>query len=120
MGCDPSSRSRRGARRRDGCAGCAPRRRADSRGRADEVVIARRRGHPAPAALEERSVRARGVVVERRFPGRACGAARETTTSIRGPMTAYPDLETLIVERRGPVGRLINNRPETLYAMNAL
>jgi enoyl-CoA hydratase len=32
----------------------------------------------------------------------------------------YPSLETLLVERRGPVGWLINNRPEQLNAMNAL
>ncbi len=32
---------------------------------------------------------------------------------------SYPELETLIVERRGPVGWLINNRPEQLNAMNA-
>src|SRR3984957_20277554 len=32
----------------------------------------------------------------------------------------YSTLDTLIVERRGPVGWLINNRPERLNAMNAL
>jgi enoyl-CoA hydratase/carnithine racemase len=32
----------------------------------------------------------------------------------------YPRLETLVVERRGPVGWLINDRPEQLNAMNAL
>jgi enoyl-CoA hydratase/carnithine racemase len=32
----------------------------------------------------------------------------------------YPELETLKVERVGPVGWLINNRPEQLNAMNAL
>jgi enoyl-CoA hydratase/carnithine racemase len=32
---------------------------------------------------------------------------------------AYSDYETLIVERRGAVGWLINNRPEQLNAMNA-
>src|SRR5262249_18344786 len=32
----------------------------------------------------------------------------------------YPSLETLLVERRGPVGWLINNRPDQLNAMNAL
>jgi len=32
----------------------------------------------------------------------------------------YSKLETLIVERRGPVGWLINNRPDRLNAMNAL
>jgi enoyl-CoA hydratase len=32
----------------------------------------------------------------------------------------YSDYETLIVERRGPVGWLINNRPDRLNAMNAL
>jgi enoyl-CoA hydratase/carnithine racemase len=31
----------------------------------------------------------------------------------------YPKLETLILERRGPVGWLVNNRPEQLNAMNA-
>jgi enoyl-CoA hydratase/carnithine racemase len=31
----------------------------------------------------------------------------------------YPELEHLIVERRGPVGWLINNRPDQLNAMNA-
>ena len=31
----------------------------------------------------------------------------------------YPELETLRLERRGPVGWLINNRPEQLNAMNA-
>lgn len=31
----------------------------------------------------------------------------------------YSDYETLIVERRGPVGWLINNRPDRLNAMNA-
>jgi len=33
---------------------------------------------------------------------------------------SYPSLETLLVERRGPVGWLINNRPDQLNAMNAL
>ena len=33
---------------------------------------------------------------------------------------SYPALETLHLERRGPVGWLINNRPEQLNAMNAL
>jgi enoyl-CoA hydratase len=32
----------------------------------------------------------------------------------------YPELETLKLERVGPVGWLINNRPEQLNAMNAL
>ena len=32
----------------------------------------------------------------------------------------YPRLETLSLERNGPVGWLINNRPEQLNAMNAL
>jgi enoyl-CoA hydratase len=32
---------------------------------------------------------------------------------------SYPDLDTLKVERRGPVGWLINNRPEQLNAMSA-
>ena len=32
----------------------------------------------------------------------------------------YPKLETLIVERKGPVGWLINNRPDQLNAMSAL
>jgi enoyl-CoA hydratase len=32
----------------------------------------------------------------------------------------YPALETLRLEKRGPVGWLINNRPEQLNAMNAL
>jgi enoyl-CoA hydratase len=32
----------------------------------------------------------------------------------------YAALDTLIVERRGPVGWLINNRPERLNAMNSL
>ena len=32
----------------------------------------------------------------------------------------YPTLETLVLERNGPVGWLINNRPEQLNAMNAL
>ena len=32
----------------------------------------------------------------------------------------YPQLETLLLERRGPVGWLINNRPDQLNAMNAL
>jgi enoyl-CoA hydratase/carnithine racemase len=32
----------------------------------------------------------------------------------------YPQLETLLLERRGPVGWIINNRPEQLNAMNAL
>ena len=32
----------------------------------------------------------------------------------------YPKLETLQLERRGPVGWLINNRPDQLNAMNAL
>ena len=31
----------------------------------------------------------------------------------------YPELETLKLERRGPVGWLINNRPDQLNAMNA-
>jgi enoyl-CoA hydratase len=31
----------------------------------------------------------------------------------------YPELETLILERKGPVGWLINNRPDQLNAMNA-
>ncbi len=34
-------------------------------------------------------------------------------------MTDYPELETLKLERVGPVGWLINNRPEQLNAMNA-
>jgi enoyl-CoA hydratase/carnithine racemase len=34
-------------------------------------------------------------------------------------MTAYATYETLIVERRGPVGWLINNRPDQLNAMNS-
>jgi enoyl-CoA hydratase/carnithine racemase len=33
---------------------------------------------------------------------------------------SYPELETLRLERRGPVGWLINNRPDQLNAMNAL
>src|SRR3954454_8904418 len=33
---------------------------------------------------------------------------------------AYPKLETLLLERRGPVGWLINNRPDQLNAMSAL
>jgi enoyl-CoA hydratase/carnithine racemase len=32
----------------------------------------------------------------------------------------YPELETLRLERRGPVGWLLNNRPEQLNAMSAL
>jgi enoyl-CoA hydratase len=32
---------------------------------------------------------------------------------------SYPDLDTLILERRGPVGWLINNRPDQLNAMSA-
>jgi enoyl-CoA hydratase len=32
---------------------------------------------------------------------------------------AYPALDTLILERRGPVGWLINNRPDQLNAMNS-
>ncbi|HVN52487.1 MAG TPA: enoyl-CoA hydratase/isomerase family protein, partial [Acidimicrobiales bacterium] len=32
---------------------------------------------------------------------------------------SYSDFETLIVERRGPVGWLINNRPEQLNAMSS-
>ena len=32
----------------------------------------------------------------------------------------YPELETLKLERVGPVGWLINNRPEQLNAMSAL
>ncbi len=32
----------------------------------------------------------------------------------------YPRLETLLLERKGPVGWLINNRPDQLNAMNAL
>jgi enoyl-CoA hydratase/carnithine racemase len=31
----------------------------------------------------------------------------------------YSSYETLIVERRGPVGWLVNNRPDQLNAMNA-
>jgi enoyl-CoA hydratase/carnithine racemase len=31
----------------------------------------------------------------------------------------YPELETLKLERRGPVGWLVNNRPDQLNAMNA-
>ena len=31
----------------------------------------------------------------------------------------YPTLDTLLLERRGPVGWLINNRPDRLNAMNA-
>ena len=31
----------------------------------------------------------------------------------------YPELECLKLERRGPVGRLINNRPDQLNAMSA-
>jgi enoyl-CoA hydratase/carnithine racemase len=34
-------------------------------------------------------------------------------------VSAYPQLETLKIERVGPVGWLINNRPEQLNAMNA-
>ena len=34
------------------------------------------------------------------------------------PDPPYSDYETLIVERRGPVGWLINNRPDQLNAMN--
>ncbi|MGH8977274.1 MAG: enoyl-CoA hydratase/isomerase family protein, partial [Acidimicrobiia bacterium] len=33
---------------------------------------------------------------------------------------SYPELETLKLERVGPVGWLINNRPAQLNAMNAL
>jgi enoyl-CoA hydratase len=32
---------------------------------------------------------------------------------------SYPTLETLVLERRGPVGWLINNRPDRLNAMNS-
>jgi len=32
----------------------------------------------------------------------------------------YPELETLKLERKGPVGWLLNNRPDQLNAMNAL
>lgn len=32
---------------------------------------------------------------------------------------AYPELEHLILERRGPVGWLVNNRPDQLNAMNS-
>ena len=32
---------------------------------------------------------------------------------------AYSTYETLVVERRGPVGWLINNRPDQLNAMNS-
>ena len=32
----------------------------------------------------------------------------------------YPELETLKLERVGPVGWLINNRPEQLNAMSSL
>src|SRR3954452_4969709 len=32
---------------------------------------------------------------------------------------SYPDLDTLKLERRGPVGWLINNRPDQLNAMTA-
>ena len=35
-------------------------------------------------------------------------------------LMTYPELETLKLERVGPVGWLINNRPEQLNAMNAL
>jgi enoyl-CoA hydratase/carnithine racemase len=35
------------------------------------------------------------------------------------PVSSYPELETLKLERVGPVGWLINNRPEQLNAMNA-
>jgi enoyl-CoA hydratase/carnithine racemase len=35
------------------------------------------------------------------------------------PVSEYPELETLRLERVGPVGWLINNRPEQLNAMNA-
>jgi enoyl-CoA hydratase len=35
------------------------------------------------------------------------------------PVSLYPELETLKLERVGPVGWLINNRPEQLNAMNA-
>ena len=31
----------------------------------------------------------------------------------------YPELDTLKLERRGPVGWLLNNRPDQLNAMNA-
>lgn len=34
-------------------------------------------------------------------------------------MGGYPALETLILERRGPVGWIVNNRPDSLNAMNA-
>src|SRR6476659_8060223 len=36
----------------------------------------------------------------------------------RGPSMSYSDYEFLKLERRGPVGWLINNRPEQLNAMN--
>jgi enoyl-CoA hydratase/carnithine racemase len=36
-----------------------------------------------------------------------------------GAFVTYPDLETLKLERVGPVGWLVNNRPDQLNAMNA-
>src|SRR3954468_15206802 len=35
------------------------------------------------------------------------------------PGVTYPSLDTLILEKRGPVGWLINNRPDSLNAMTS-
>ncbi len=48
-------------------------------------------------------------------PGRPPGRAARG----RGGAVAYPTLDTLLVERHGPVGWLVNNRPDRLNAMNA-
>src|SRR5580704_15959203 len=44
---------------------------------------------------------------------------RDIADADRGGAVTYPTLDTLLLERHGPVGWLINNRPDRLNAMNS-
>src|SRR5262249_46795585 len=73
-----------------------------------------RRRHDRGQQEHSRRTRARSAPGTRSVAGCALERDPEELNFL-----SYPELETLIVERRGAVGWLINNRPAQLNAMNS-
>ncbi len=76
-------------------------------------------GHPdqeeGPRAFAEK----RAPVWQPLEPGVVAQPSARFVRPTPGGIVTYPTLDTLLLERRGPVGWLINNRPDRLNAMNS-
>ena len=110
----PAGRARRRRRRGRGAARSRARRsRSGSRSGCSTAGA-----DAAARASSERGVRDGAVVTERRLPRGSRRVPREARSRFQGPVSEWRRYDTLLVERQGPVGWIVFNRPQVGNAMN--